>query len=100
MASTGSKVYVNVGSIETFNQNIKLKNEEIVSILDDMINVFQLLDEKFNSRAGEKYRERILTYLAESKEKINNSNLVLSNNISQIITIYDNTIASIDRMVS
>ena len=100
MGSTNSKVYVDIGSIKTFNQNIKLKNDEIISIIDDMIGDFQLLDEKFNSRAGEKFKEKILTYLVESKDKINNSNNALSDTISQITTIYENSKASMDRMVS
>lgn len=94
------EIYVDVPSIRNFNSNLVLKNNEIVEILDDMIEDFKELDKKFNSTAGAKYKDKILLFLQESRDKIDNSNKNLTDTITKTAKIYEDAFNDVKKTVA
>ena len=100
MESVDKEILIDIPSIKEFNTNVILKNNELMEMLDDMINDFKEIDKKFNSRAGAKYKEKILTYLQESRDKINNTNLSFSNSLSTSTKMYEEAKISMEKTVA
>ena len=94
------EIIIDTESIETFRSNAVNKSEEILSIFDDLIKDFQTIDEKFDSQAGKKFKDKILLYLEQTKENISQSNDALSGNLTRINQIYEETNKEIEKMVS
>lgn len=91
---------VDVPSIRDYNTKMVLKNNEIIEIIDDMIEDFKDIDKKFNSTAGAKFKEKLLNYLQESRDNINNSNQELTNKITTIANIYEDTYNNVKNTVA
>ena len=94
------EILVDLSSIKDFNVKLVLKNNEIMEILDDMLEDFKELDKKFNSTAGAKFKEKILTFIQESRDKINNSNLELNNTVTKIAKIYEDAVNDVKTTVA
>ncbi len=89
MENVNNEILIDLPSIKEFNTNVILKNNELMEILDDMIEDFKELDQKFNSKAGAKYKDKILTYLQESRDKINQTNLLFSESLTKSTKVYE-----------
>ncbi|MBP5684136.1 MAG: hypothetical protein J6X02_02640, partial [Bacilli bacterium] len=58
------------------------------------------IDQKFNSKAGKLYKEKIIEYMESVKKKVTDQNEDLTNKITAIIDIYEETGKDIEKMVS
>ena len=94
------EIIIDTESIEAFRSNAVSKSEEILSIFDDLIKDFQTIDEKFDSKAGKMFKDKILLYLEQTKESISQSNNALSGNLTRINQIYEETNKEIEKLVN
>ena len=92
-----SKVIIDTGSIQNFNNKVKTKgNDLFIDIQKDL----DTIDQKFNSKAGKLYKEKIIEYMESVKKKVTDQNEDLTNKITAIIDIYEETGKDIEKMVS
>jgi len=94
-----SKVVIDTNSIQEFNNNIKTKSNEILDLFIDIEKDLDTIDEKFNSRAGQLYKEKIINYMHEIKKKVDDQNKTLTTKINAIIKVYEDTGKDIEKMV-
>ena len=94
------KIIIDTESIQKFSNDIKAKSEEIMDIFSDIEKDFIDIEEKFNSKAGKIYREKMNNYITFVKNKVTNDNESLTTKINAIVKVYDETGNEIEKMVS